>query len=345
MFTIFRLSMNACRECLREPVFYLMLLSALIMIGLFPYFSMFVFRQQIRLVCDSSMATTLLFGLFAAVLCSARTISREMKNGTVLLLMSKPVSRFSFVISKICGILVTLTLFVFICNAATWLSVLIAVDQFRLSTPLLYLYFGAIGLAALFGGVRNFISQKSFSSNAVIAMAVLFPIIAVVAHIIRMRTLSDYLLTDPETFMAAGVLLPALCMLFFAVWIMGVISSALATRLEIVGNLMVCLTIFLIGMVLHYFASSVFSSSILAEIIERLGLGDPATVGSVGALFCTSLVPNWQLFWMADVLANRVHIPVEYFVWTLVYSVLYCTAWIGWAFFLFRDSELARDTR
>ena len=27
MFTIFRLSMNACRECLREPVYYLMLLA------------------------------------------------------------------------------------------------------------------------------------------------------------------------------------------------------------------------------------------------------------------------------------------------------------------------------
>ena len=327
MFTIFRLSMNACRECLREPVYYLMLLAALIMIGLFPYFSMFVFRQQLRLVCDSSMATTLLFGLFAAVLCSARTISREMKNGTVLLLMSKPVSRFSFVIAKICGILVTLTLFVFICNSATWLSVLIAKDQFRLSVPLLYFYFGAICVAAVYGGIRNFISQKSFSSNAVAAMAVLFPVIAAISHVIRVKSLSDYSLTDTEVFMAADVLIPALCMLFFAVWIMGVISSALATRMEIVGNLMVCLILFLIGMVLHYFAARVFGS------------------GSVSALLCTSLVPNWQLLWMADVLSNRVHIPASYFVWTAAYSVLYCAAWIGWAFFLFQDSELARDTR
>ena len=327
MFTIFRLSMNACRECLREPVYYLMLLAALIMIGLFPYFSMFVFRQQIRLVCDSSMATTMLFGLFAAVLCSARTISREMKNGTVLLLMSKPVSRFSFVISKICGILVSLTIFVLVCNAATWLSVLIAVDQFKLSKPLIWCYFGAVCAAALFGGVRNFISQKSFSSNAVAAMAVLFPVIAAVSHVVRTKTLSDYLLTDTETFMAARVLVPALCMLFFAVWIMGVISSALATRMEIVGNLMVCLILFLIGMVLHYFAAQVFGT------------------GSVSALLCTSLVPNWQLFWMADVLSNRIVIPASYFVWTVVYSVLYCAAWIGWAFFLSQDSELARDTR
>lgn len=327
MSTIFRLSVNACRECLREPVFYLMLVAALIMIGLFPYFSMFVFRQQIRLVCDSSMATTMLFGLFAAVLCSARTINREMKNGTVLLLMSKPVSRFSFVAAKICGILISLTLFVFICNAATWLSILVAKDQFRLSTPLIYFYFGTICLAALFGGIRNFASQKSFSSNAVVAMAVLYPVIAAVAHYVRWKDLSDYLRSDPESFMQADILLSALCMLFFAVWIMGVISSALATKLEIVGNLMVCLILFLIGMVLHYFAASAFGA------------------GSVGALLCTSLVPNWQLFWMADVLANRVHIPASYFIWTLLYSVLYCSAWIGWAFFLFQDSELARDTR
>ena len=108
---------------------------------------------------------------------------------------------------------------------------------------------------------------------------------------------------------------------------MGVISSALATRMEIVGNLMVCLILFLTGMALHYFAATAFGT------------------GSARALLCTSLVPNWQLFWMADVLANRVHIPASYFLWAAAYSVLYCTAWIGWAFFLFQDSELARDTR
>ena len=80
-------------------------------------------------------------------------------------------------------------------------------------------------------------------------------------------------------------------------------------------------------MVLHYFAAKAFGT------------------GSVSALLCTSLVPNWQSFWMADALANRCHIPASYFIWTLVYSVLYCAAWIGWAFFLFQDSELARDTR
>ncbi len=226
-----------------------------------------------------------------------------------------------------CGILASLTLFVFICNAATWLSVLIAKDQFRQSKPLLMWYFGTICIAAIYGGVRNFISQKSFSSNAVLAMALIYPVVAAVAQRIRASSLSEVFLADKESFMAADILLPALCMLFFAVWIMGIVSSALAMKMEIVGNLMVCLVLFLLGMVLHYFAANVFGT------------------GSTLALLCTSLVPNWQLFWMADVLSNRIHIPASYFVWTALYSVFYCAAWIGWAFFLFQDSELARDTR
>ena len=59
METIYRLAKNTLKECLREPVFFLILASALVLIGLFPSLSMFVFRKQIKLVVDSSMATTI----------------------------------------------------------------------------------------------------------------------------------------------------------------------------------------------------------------------------------------------------------------------------------------------
>ncbi|MBP3393131.1 MAG: ABC transporter permease subunit, partial [Lentisphaeria bacterium] len=103
MLIIYKLARNTFIECIREPIYFLMLASALIMIGLFPTAAMFVFREQIKLVVDSSMATTLVFSLVVAVVCAAHTISREMKNGTVLLLMSKPVTRGSFVLGKILG--------------------------------------------------------------------------------------------------------------------------------------------------------------------------------------------------------------------------------------------------
>lgn len=327
MYTIFRLSKNACLECLREPVFYLMLVSALIMIGLFPYCSMFVFRQQIKLVVDSSMATTLLFGLFAAVLCSGRTISREMRNGTVLLLMSKPVTRLQFVLSKMLGILLALTLFVFICDSASWLSVLVAVDQFRLSTPLLIVFYGAIVVAAIFGGICNFFAQKSFPAYSTFAMAVIYLPASIVAQVIRTNSLSEIFKADNESYLPPNVLIPSLLLLFFAVWAMGIISSTLSIRFDLVGNLLICLIIFICGIVLHYFAARVFGA------------------GSAIALFCTAIIPNWQLYWMADALANRGHIPILYFVWAIFYTLFHIAIWGGWAYYLFRDNELAKDTR
>ena len=138
MLTIYRLARNAFIECIREPIYFLMLISAMVLIGLFPTAALFVFREQLKFVIDSAMATTLVFSLIVVVICSAHTISMEMKNGTVLLLMSKPVTRASFVLAKILGVLSSVTVFVLLCNAATLISVLIAKDQFRLEyTPMI----------------------------------------------------------------------------------------------------------------------------------------------------------------------------------------------------------------
>ena len=180
MLIIYKLARNTFIECIREPIYFLMLASALIMIGLFPTAAMFVFREQIKLVVDSSMATTLVFSLVVAVVCAAHTISREMKNGTVLLLMSKPVTRGSFVLGKILGIMAAITVFVFLCNASSLMSVLIAKDQFRLDYTAMGLYYAAIAISAVYGALRNFFNQKSFTANSLIALLILIPVLAAV---------------------------------------------------------------------------------------------------------------------------------------------------------------------
>ena len=146
MFNLFKIAVNAFRESLREPVFFLMLLSALVLIGHYPSAAIFVFSEQMKLVVDSSMATGLIFSLVVAVLCASYTIAREMRNGTVLLLMSKPVQRWSFILGKITGIVSAASLFAFLCNCACITSVYIATDQFRFDMAL---YFGFLGVLVL----------------------------------------------------------------------------------------------------------------------------------------------------------------------------------------------------
>lgn len=106
-----QLTLNAFRECLREPVYFLTLIVAVLLIGAMPATTLFVFRQQLWMVLDNALALTLLLGFIAAVLCSTHCIRREMTNGTVLLLLSKPVSRISFIASKVIGIDVAMAVF------------------------------------------------------------------------------------------------------------------------------------------------------------------------------------------------------------------------------------------
>ena len=157
MFSIFQLAKNTFKECLRGPVYFLILATALVMIGFFPSLTLFVFKNPLTLVVDSCLATTMLFGLFVAVLCAGHTINREMKNGTVLLLMSKPVTRVAYILAKIFGIAAALAVFVFICNAATFVSVIIAKDEFLLDYTTMALFYIVLVIAVLYGAARNYV--------------------------------------------------------------------------------------------------------------------------------------------------------------------------------------------
>ena len=126
--------------------------------------------------------------------------------------------------------------------------------------------------------------------------------------------------------MPAAQLIPALLLLFPAVWVMGAIAAALATRFEPVTNLLVCLFIFSAGLVLHYLAGQWMPEGMLRSFVK-------------------ALVPNWQYFWMADALSNGQIIPFSYVLLSLLYVFIYIVIWSLWAFWLFFNRELAKDSR
>ena len=132
MLRFFRIADNTFKESIREPVYFLMLLCALVLIAHFPSMALFVFFEQLKLVVDSSMATSLFFGLLCAVLCASNTVSRELRNGSVLLLLSKPVPRALFILAKIAGIVAAAAL----TTAVEYFEHLVAdVDQYWKKHP------------------------------------------------------------------------------------------------------------------------------------------------------------------------------------------------------------------
>ena len=188
------------------------------------------------------------------------------------------------------------------------------------------LYYAAIAIAALYGALRNFFSRTSFTANALAALLILIPVLAAVFYFLRVSSFHSPEMIDPEEFIEAKHLVPALLLLFPAVWTMGAITTALSTRLELVSNLTVCSVIFLLGLVSKYFVTQWLGTGLFADFVR-------------------TLLPNWQYFWMADALASRQVIPFTYLLWALVYVFFYIGFWTLWAMALFNEREIARDSR
>ena len=309
MSALFHIVKNTFRENLREPIFLLVTMAAVVLIGLFPTMTLFVFREQTKLVVDSSMATSLTFGWILAVIIAGHAVTREIETGTALLMLSKPVDRTIFILGKILGILLSLAVFCFITSVATLISVRIAKDQFRIDLGLLGIYFGALAVSCISGGLRNFLTNKSFPMAAMVSMAVIFPLALIPSE----------LAAESERFY--WPLVPASILVSYAVLTMGILATSLSTRFNLVPNLALCACVFIVGTMSDYLFGQYADTSIVANVLY-------------------ALIPNWQLFWMADALAVGKTIPWAYVAYGAIYIILFMGMFLGLAVLLFRNREV-----
>lgn len=314
---IYRIAVNSFRESVREPVYFLMLAGALLLIGHYPWMTLFVFFEQLKLVVDGAMATTMLFSLAVCVLCASSTVSREIRNGTVLLLLSKPISRWNFIFGKIIGIVAASLLFWMICSCASVISVYVAVDQFRMNTRLYGCFVGVLVLSSAAGMALNYLRGSSFGEFSAYAAAVL--VAGMMLYCIKFQ---------PHPAVSMEDLGKALILLAPAVMIMAVLAVGCSTRMDVVPSMCVCTVVFFLGLVSSY--------------LFRDASG--AIWGSVAALLY-ALIPNWQYFWMADAMAVNRAIPLDYIWWCMGYALLYCIIGSAWAALFFQNREAVGDNR
>lgn len=317
--TLFYISRNTFKECLREPIFLILLLCSSLFICLLPAMALFVFREQVKMVIDGAMATTLIFGWIAAVLSTSHAINREITQGTALLILSKPVPRPIFILGKILGILALLTIFCIICSLATLVTIRVAKDQFRLDWNLFFIFTGGLALALLVGGIRNFVTKKSFSETAVLSYLLFSIIASVIIYFLPGEGGAQ------KGFM--GEMIPVLFLIYLAVLAMGTLSTALSTYLPLVSNLAVCFMVFTFGLMSDYL------------------FGIPAGEGNIFAQIMYPLVPNWQYFWMADVITAGKHVHSSYVGMMFIYFLCLITIFSSCAILLFQNREIGAGTK
>src|SRR5436190_16428541 len=108
------IAINAFMELIRQPIFLLLMTSSAafeIFLSLTYYFA---FGDDQKLVKNSVLAVMLLAGLLGAVLSASSSLAREIRTGTALAVLSKPVGRAQFLLAKYVGLVLALTVLTYV---------------------------------------------------------------------------------------------------------------------------------------------------------------------------------------------------------------------------------------
>jgi ABC-type transport system involved in multi-copper enzyme maturation permease subunit len=316
----FTIAVNAFMELIRQPIF-LLLMTGSVLFEIFlavPYY--FAFGDEPKLVENSVLAVMLLSGLFGAVLSASSSLAREIRSGTALAVLSKPVGRAQFLLAKYAGLAAALTVLTYVNMIGVLLASRMAFDAYgKTDLPAIGIFGGGILLAYALAGFSNFFLRRPFVSDAVFAMLVF-------------TTLAAFLVfqftTQKESLGTMAVvnwnLLPAGILILFALWILAAVALACSTRFDTIPTLAICSAIFLVGLMSDYF------------------FGIPAAKGNWWASTLYSIIPNWQLFWLADAIETGKNT----FQWAYVgkafaYAVCYAGAALAVGTALFEERELS----
>jgi hypothetical protein len=317
-------------------------------------------------------------------LSASASLAREIRTGTALAVLAKPVGRSAFLLAKYTGLAAALVLLCYVNLVAALLASRMAFDAYG-STDMLALGVFALALiiAYLLGGFSNFFLRRPFVSDAVLCLVVMLSVAFVV--------ISFYSKEGKSQAFATGVdwqMVPAAILILFAVWILAGLALACSTRLDMIPTLAVCSGLFLLGIMSDYMfgrradpvwrynlkeevTSPRWSDSqkaLLDELLRKYDHGkegareagaeagarsnlsaeDQARLARAGmggsrwAAVVYTLIPNWQLFWLADALdSGKSTFHWGYVGKALAYAVAYVGAALTVAVMLFEDRELS----
>jgi ABC-2 type transport system permease protein len=371
---------NAFMELVRQPVFLLLMTcSAAFEIFLAtPYY--FAFGDEPKLVKNSTLAVMLLAGLFGAVLSASASLAREIRTGTALAVLSKPVGRAQFLLAKYVGLIAALVVLTYVNLIGALIASRMAFDAYGKTDMAAIGIFaaGVIGAYAV-GGFSNFFLRRPFVSDAVFALLVT---VTLAAYVIFEFTSQMRSSNEPGS--VDWRLVPAALLILFALFILAGLALACSTRLDMIPTLSICTALFLVGTMSDYLFgrraepvwrhdlteevnSSRWSESqraLLKEIVgkydtdkngklesaerETISVADQARLRQAGmggawwASVLYTVTPNWQLFWLADALSEgRDAFQWGYVGKAFVYMAAYVGAALAAATLLFQERELS----
>jgi hypothetical protein len=289
-------ALAAFREGVRQPMFWLITAIGLGILVTSPFLPYFTFSEEIKMVRELGYDTTMLMAVVFSVLAASISISDEIEGRTAITVMSKPVARRQFLIGKFIGtlfaaLLMTMIL-AFVFNAVIWFK--LWWDRETITNPFWF---------------DSALNAWSASLDAITGNFVLGGLIWI----------------DNS----AG-LIPGIALGFCQAAVLLAVAVALATRLPMTVNIMVCFLIFVLG---H-----------LTPVLVDQSAGKYALINFM-ARFFANVLPGFQYFDYGPVLVLDVAPDpigfVTYLGSVVLYGGIYSVIALLFGLILFEDRDLA----
>ncbi len=380
--TLWTIAKNAFAEVIRQPIYAILLVIGMALIAFSPAITMFSMVEDEKLMVDMALATILMLGVVMAVLGATQVISREIEAETAGAVLSKPVGRLTFVTGKFLGVSMAMFLTSYLLIITLLATLRIGVPssaEYEFDWPAAIALVGPAGLATAVALYGNYFYRWNFTSTA---MTLALPFYTVAFGLLLMVTPHWGIDLIPRVFVArhAGQVAIAAGLVALGVWVLGSVAVAASTRLNVVMNAIVCLSVFFLGMVSRFLFGNAASLGnvwisvgalllVVGVLVFVLGplngwlkliFGIPALIAG-GALVVVyeparvlllrfagvyawlgeRIVPNLESFWVADNLMQKVpYIPPTYVGMTLLYALAYCASMVALAAYLFERREV-----
>jgi len=317
-------------ELVRQPIFLLvMTVSASFIIFLSSVYY-FGFADDQFLVKDSTLAVMFISGLFTAAISASASVAHEIRSGTALAVLAKPVGKIQFLLGKYLGLAGALAVLTYVNGLSAILASRLAFDAYGSpDTIALQIFYGGIVLAFFIGGLTNYFARRQFVPDATMFLVALVTLAFVIINFVN----------KDGAFQAFGAgtdwrLLPAAILILLGLWLLAAIALACSTRLDMLPTMAICTAVFLVGIMSDY----LFGRELETKVVHP-GIWHTLGVWISSALY--TIVPNWQLFWLSDALEKGRTIPWSYVGKALAYVAGYLGAALCFAMLLFEDRELS----
>ncbi len=103
---------NSFKEIVRQPVYYVILLSGCLIMLMSLTFTFFAFGEEAKMIRDMGISTITISGLLTGCLSSSVLIANEFERQTVLAVLCKPIARIHYILGKYLGIILAATVLI-----------------------------------------------------------------------------------------------------------------------------------------------------------------------------------------------------------------------------------------